>query len=91
MGAFPSTAKGLGRRLGLVTSCLLRVTRELCPGKTSASMQDEVSCGTSKGRGLRREEPAEEAGPGGRRVTAVRKPRKPSTQKRRALAPSLYR
>lgn len=84
MGAFSSTAKGLGRRLGLVTSCQLRVTRELCPGKTSASRQDEVSSCSSKGRRLSREEPAEEAGPDEeRRVTAIRIPRKPSTGKER--------
>ena len=40
----------------------------------SASRQDEVSCFSSKGRGLRRQKPAEEAGPDGRRVTAVRIP-----------------
>lgn len=77
LGPFPSNAEGLGRRLGLVTSCPLRVTRELCPGKTSPAGRMRSAAALAKGGdGTGREE----AGPARRRVTAVRIP---STRKER--------
>lgn len=49
VGPFPSNAEGLGRRLGLVTSCPLRVTRELCPGKTSSAGRMRSAAARAKG------------------------------------------
>lgn len=76
LGPFPSNAEGLGRRLGLVASCLLRVTRELCPGKTSPASRMRSAAALAKGGDRRGKEQAEEAGPARRRVTAVRIPRR---------------
>lgn len=74
MGPFLSNAEGLGRRLGLVTSCPLRVTRELCPGRTSPAGGMRSAAALAKGGDRRGKEQAEEARPARRRVTAVRIP-----------------